>query len=385
MTRLRAASTHLATCLSALVLGAGAVVAVGCGSTDGSEFDDDSGFKDDRNADGGLGDGGGGGAAALFGACAQGVGSARLAPANLVFVYDRSGSMGDNQFEQNRSKRWDPVAKGMESFLKDPLSQTLNASLEFYPYGGSIPEACAWPYHEPDVPLQSLANPQAFLDKIAATNPEGGTPTKPALEGGVRYAKEVLASRPGEKAVVVLVTDGYPSFFDPDQNKVVDGCQDNNVAGVAQAASGAHAEGIDTWVIGVGPGLENLQQIAQAGGTNNLFTVSVDAPDATTKAFQDALTAIRQKSVACHFDIPPPPEGKVFDKSLVNVVIKDGAGQQVVVKQSPGCEVADAWQYDDAANPKKILLCPEACTKAQASEDSVVNIAFGCETQNVVR
>ena len=41
--------------------------------------------------------------------------------------------------------------------------------------------------------------------------------------------------------------------------------------------------------------------------------------------------------------------------------------------------VADAWYYDNAANPTKIILCPSMCTKANATPDAKLAALVGCK------
>ena len=41
--------------------------------------------------------------------------------------------------------------------------------------------------------------------------------------------------------------------------------------------------------------------------------------------------------------------------------------------------IADAWYYDNAANPTKIILCPSMCTQANASTDGKLEALVGCK------
>jgi len=55
-------------------------------------------------------------------------------------------------------------------------------------------------------------------------------------------------------------------------------------------------------VIGVGSALSNLNQIAQAGGTNSAFIV--DTNGNVGQQFIEALNAIRGAALACEYLIP---------------------------------------------------------------------------------
>src|SRR4051812_49240318 len=46
-------------------------------------------------------------------ACVSEVASAELAPTNLVFIYDKSGSMGDAATGFDPAKKWVPVGTGL--------------------------------------------------------------------------------------------------------------------------------------------------------------------------------------------------------------------------------------------------------------------------------
>ena len=101
------------------------------------------------------------------------------------------------------------------------------------------------------------------------------------------------------------------------------GCPNNDVAHVAAAAQAAYkgSPSIATYVIGVGPALDNLNTIAAAGGTGAASMVSVDNPTKTAETFQEALDKIRGQVLSCDFAMPKPPEGKALDIEAVNVAI----------------------------------------------------------------
>ena len=77
------------------------------------------------------------------------------------------------------------------------------------------------------------------------------------------------------------------------------GCDNNDIAHVSAEAAAAFkgSPSIPTYVIGVGPSLSNLNQIASAGGTKSAFMVSVADPSKTSTVFQQALDQIRGQCV----------------------------------------------------------------------------------------
>jgi hypothetical protein len=365
-----------------LSMGVGAVfglVAFACGTTESTftEGAENDGTPRTGNALPEIGPSGTGSA------CVTELKSAELAPTNLVMVYDKSGSMGDSATGFDAAQRWIPVNTGMKQFFADPYSKTVRASLQFFPLSDdNIQTACAHPYAIPAVPLTSAADP-AFGAALDRTMPSGGTPTLPALEGGIAYAKEVAASRPDDKTVVVLVTDGEPGFWDPQKNAYVPGCPNNDVVHVATAAKAARegAPSIPTYVVGVGPKLESLNAVAAAGGTNAAIMVDVNDPAATKSAIVGALDGIRRRELACDFAVPAPPSGQELDPYAVNVALKSADGPENLLSYSKDCGAADGWHYDDVQNPKRFLLCSASCEAARAGRDGKISIAFGCKTK----
>ncbi|MEY4579971.1 MAG: hypothetical protein RL701_4674, partial [Pseudomonadota bacterium] len=83
-----------------------------------------------------------------------------------------------------------------------------------------------------------------------------------------------------------------------------------------------------------------------------------------------------------NFAIPPPPAGENLDPSKVNVgYTAPGAPAEKLfgkVTDQTACSTEPGWHYDNAADPKQVMLCPSACD--QVSGGGTVGIAFGCET-----
>lgn len=358
---------------------------VACGSDGASEFGSGSGDQDPGN---GLPSGASLpelGPSGTQSACVSQVSGAELAPTNLVFMYDKSGSMGDAATGFDPARKWIPVGSGMKQFFGDAYSSTLRASLQFFPQNDiDIPSACGFAYGTPKVALTMASDP-AFIGALDSTKPTGGTPTLPALEGAIAYAKTVAASRPEDKTVVVLVTDGEPGFWDPGAKAFVPGCPNNDVAHVAAAAKAAYDAKIPTYVIGVGPSLTKLNQVAAAGGTGQAIMVDANDPAKTKEQIVNALNAIRSEVVACDFSIPPAPAGETLDPLAVNVVLENADGSEKILGYSKECAAPEGWRYDDAAAPKRIKLCQSACDAARASTAGKISLAFGCKTRVAVQ
>jgi hypothetical protein len=316
-------------------------------------------------------------------ACAKSTATAELTPVNLVVMYDKSASMGNTMEGFDPALKWTPVGTGMKAFLGDAASRGLDVSLQFFPLGATVDEACAAAYSTPRVPLAPLTDSTPFASAIDAMQPSGGTPTLPALTGAAAYARQVAQAAPSAKTAVVLVTDGEPGYRIAGQN--VTGCPDNDVDHVAALAK-ANLEGtppIATYVVGVGPSLDKLNAVASAGGTGQAIMVSVADPSRTATDFETALDAIRSSTLSCDFGFPQPPDGSTLDVNAVNVMWKTGAGDEHVVGYNLDCNGGTGWRYDNPSAPGRIQLCPSTCSTARGDRGGKITILFGCQTVTV--
>jgi len=180
-------------------------------------------------------------------------------------------------------------------------------------------------------------------------------------------------AHPGRASVVVLVTDGFPTECPP--KEITD------IAAIAQTAFQSDPP-IRTFVVGfnLGPGGENLKELAKAGGTDHPFLI--DSGD-IGQQFVDAMLSISSTTLQCDFDIPAAPKGMSFDPDLVKVEYTPNATkvpEEVVKVQNLGAcafNQNQGWYYDipPPAAPTKILVCPGTCTKFAAG---TIDIRLGC-------
>ena len=340
----------------------GLVAVVACSGGDGSGFPNGSnggGNPDASNPGFNIGGDGGSGGGGDLSQCATTTAQPNPVPVDLVFMFDKSGSMDQNS-------KWTSCASGLTSFFGDAKSAGMSASLQFFPQSA---ECSTNVYAAPQVALRALPDSTTFANAISANNPNGGTPTVPALTGAVQYAQSIASSKPGDKVAIVLVTDGEPN----DCNSTVQG-----VANVAASV----ASTIPTFVIGVG-NTGNLDAIAQAGGTNKATIVSTNSPQQTETDFQTALNAIRGITLACEYQLPPPPQGETFDENKVNVVYTPTNGGPQTLTYNQNCTGGTGWHYDDPNKPTKIELCGTTCSGVQAASGSI-SIVMGCATNGVI-
>lgn len=246
-------------------------------------------------------------------------------------------------------------------------------------------------YAAPAVEIQPLpAAAPALVASLNAQEPDGDTPTGPALRGAIAHAREWANAHPGHTVVAVLATDGLPTECLPD-NVGFTGTTSldtlvNEVTGVA-ADGLLGSPSISTFVIGVFSGTDtnapaNLERMAKAGGTNQAQIV--DTAGDVTKQFVAALNTVRTSRLACEFQLPPQPPGSALDFFQVNVAYREGAtaSNLFYVRSPDRCDpVSGGWYYDDLKGvaPSKIIVCPETCAAFQNASGSV-EIQLGCAT-----
>jgi Mg-chelatase subunit ChlD len=289
-------------------------------------------------------------------ACATSSAAGQGIPASLVFMFDRSGSMKDDN-------KWVASTSAMKAFFADPATQGLSASLQFFPQWDGKDLACnESAYKTPAVAMRPLPDGAQFASVIDGEKADGDTPTLPALTGAIAYAHDLAAA--GQKGAIVLVTDGEPNHCGSDVK---------TVSKVAAAA----AKDVKTYVIGVGDALKNLNAIAAAGGTGSAILVSTTNPSQIADSFKAALGTIASQAMSCDYTIPAPPDGQSIDPNKVNVQYTPTGGSGATLTYSKDC-TGEGWHYDDPAAPKQILLCPATCDVVMKDKGAKVNVFFGC-------
>lgn len=319
------------------------------------------------SSSGGAGDVGG-----LEGeACATASKAVEAPPVHLVFMIDRSGSMGNTKEAGNNLEvRWKPVVAGLDAFFADAANSNVSASLAYFAQGiskGSPKgmECDADTYAKPAVSMRQLPDANAFSSALGGVEPQGGTPTKPALQGAIAYAQQIKASLPaGEKVAIVLATDGDPN----DCSSTAE-----NVADVAAAVKAQ----IPTYVIGVGPDTTKLDTIAQGGGTNKAIMIKTANPAQVSADLRKAVGQIKAEQLGCSYPLPTPPDGKSLDVNAVNVDFTPANGKAQTLAYSADCTNANGWHYDSTSAPTEVVMCASSCNTLKAGAGKV-DIVFGC-------
>lgn len=314
-------------------------------------------------------------------------------PLDMYFLVDSSGSMAEPA--SVGASKWDLMSGALIDFLSDPRNAEIAVGVGYFPE--KVQPTCTAPaadclcipvinicftnaggscaaadYAAPSVPLGLPPAPDGVINSILGRQLAGGTPTRVALEGTYQYLETWASQNPGRKLATILATDGEPT-----------GCLGNSPAEAATLAAQALASAsqIQTFVIGVGRSLANLNQVAQAGGTSTAFLI--DASQDLAQGFAEALESIRTAAAPCAFEIPISTDEGPVDPSRVNVTFTPpGATQAVVVGKTfdgsaSSCGLDGGWYYDNPAAPSRIQLCGATC---EGSLKARVDVQFGCET-----
>lgn len=326
-----------------------------------------------------------------------------VVPSVYYLMLDSSGSMAQDLSgpleqildllgvgqEPPTPPKWEFAIDGLRGFLGDPASAGIELGLRYFPGDGQCDGSG---YDVPSVPLAPLPGNLAQIEaSLAARTPAGGTPLEGALHGVTSYCLQLNAQRPDVSCVAVLITDGAAD----------DECSAQSAAALAGIAADAFAQGVPTYVAGMGGAdLAVLDTIGEAGGGDCTRDAAGFACDLTANAtaFRDALSGIRDRTrsvtrseprvdrivqvLPCEWEIPEPEAGARFDPARVNVEVSTSVGAQALgnVTLEANCGAEGGWYYDDASAPTRIRACPGTCEQLRARPEAKVDLLFGCAT-----
>ena len=330
--------------------------------------------------------------------CAGDVAQAQLTQVNILFLLDKSGSMGYQNNAtagtwDNCAERWNPVVDTLNQFFTQPDSGRIYASLSFLPADGDNTTICNPTSYSSGstaslkVPLTLLNATgrlkfQAFLCDCAngtapSSNtcivPAGGTPTRPALQGTMDYASTIAGKYPGSITVIVLITDGDPSFYCAGSapGGVCNSCDDltngcstsgtnctdqqteiDKITAIIQAFSGTSGSNPNSvYIVGVGADLSSssaFEDWSNASGNQGIDLRNLSGSDAATK-LMNSLQAIRKTSLKCNFSVPVPNGGSQVDASKTFVYYSStatGKGQYINQTSDGTANTCKTTEYD---------------------------------------
>ena len=87
-----------------------------------------------------------------------------------------------------------------------------------------------------------------------------------------------------------------------------------------------------------------------------------------------AINMIRDKTLACDFEIKAPPTGFSVDSRTVSVRQKMTDGSYQTILPNPN----DGWSFDNADTPKRVFLNGNACRKYREAGGDV-EVVLACK------
>ena len=300
-------------------------------------------------------------------------------PLDIYILFDQSGSMSTPTADGDAT-RIDLVREAVAEFVQQPESAGMGVGLGLFgqePLGATSCDPLAYATPALDIAVVPAAAP-SIIQSLEAVTPTGETPTGAAIQGACGYARGYWEAHPGHAVVLLLVTDGEPKAPITSDAGGCDPTLEEASAAAAECAAGRVA--IETYVLGVGPALQNLHQIAEAGGTREAYLVESDS----RAAILDALNQIRGEAVVpCELDIGASRFEDGLDYDQVNLIYSDAACEQNTVANvgsADGCDQqAGGWYYDDAGAPTTIVLCPATCDDVSVPGAQLL-FSIGCRT-----
>jgi hypothetical protein len=293
-------------------------------------------------------------------------------PLDIYVMFDTSGSMLNDVGGKTRLQA---IQQAAAEFLRDPASAGIGVGIGYFGYQPIGSTSCdAALYATPDVVVST--DHEAVIASLEARAPTGETPTAAALRGACEYARSEKSEHPERGLVILLMTDGKP---EAPVSCPSGGCcptLDDATQAAADCASGP--SGLPTYVLGVGPELGNLDQIAAAGKTRAAYLVG---DQNVTESVIAALNKIRGDAVIpCELEIPQPGDGRALDYSQVNVVYATSGcnfAPAYFVESAASCDEAGGWYYDDPSAPSRVELCGATCQEVSIP-GAALRFAIGC-------
>ncbi|RYZ09104.1 MAG: VWA domain-containing protein [Myxococcales bacterium] len=312
--------------------------------------------------------------------CAAQAYEGEAVPLDIYIMFDQSGSMLN---DVGGVTRMEAVQRATSTFLRDQASAEIRVGVGYFGFQPIGSTSCvAEDYASPSVAV--TLDHEAVLSSLGEREPTGETPTGAAIRGACSYAQEWKEANADHSVVLLLLTDGEPKAPMSCSSGACCPTLDDAVEAAAECRTGK--PGIETYVLGVGPFLDNLEQIAQAGGTEHAYLIGDQ--DVEQKVLQ-ALNSIRgAASIPCELKLPEPTGGTPLDYGLVNVAYQDSGCALSTIYNVPSAASCDpeagGWYYDDPGAPSSIQLCGASCDLVSAPGGRLA-FTVGCETKVLVK
>lgn len=294
---------------------------------------------------------------------------ARIQPANVMLVLDKSGSMSKNKWLDHdvERTRWESLYKTVE-FMVGQFNQSVRFGMKLFP-GKDAKDNVDTCKVAPgvEVPIADM-NGQAIMAGMPGPQEPvlGGTPAVTGYTRAVEYLKSVAQAGDTRRRIIILVMDG----------RVAD-CDEQHGDLVTKAEEAKNA-GIMTFVVGidVDPSTQegfqldgDLRSLAKAGGTTNYFDSS------NPQKLRTAMEEIVGRISDCRVPLTVQPQSP--DWATVEV---GGASFRWLGAAAKSCEAANlapeqgGFIYVDMDGKKAMNLCGQACTNYINTGNVKVNI-----------
>jgi hypothetical protein len=135
-------------------------------------------------------------------------------------------------------------------------------------------------------------------------------------------------------------------------------------------------------VLGVGPSLDNLNRIAEAGETGKAHLVAQDS----SQGVLDALNAIRgEAQLPCEINIAPAGNGATLNYDATDVVFMDDQCVVTRILQVDGAEGCSdeegGWYFTELGEERTLTLCDRSCADVKQPEAQFFySVGCGIET-----
>ncbi|HMA95824.1 MAG TPA: vWA domain-containing protein [Polyangiaceae bacterium] len=313
-------------------------------------------------------------------------------PLDIFVMFDRSGSMCscvDPPMNGNpcpdptcKKTRLQAIREAMSAFMVDNGSNGLGIGLGYFgqqPIGAADcrPET----YAVPSVTISGLPeNSTSMMASLNTADPIGETPTGGAIRGACTYARQWKSAHAEREVVILFVTDGEPKAPVTCPNGEGACCPTLVDANQAAAECLSGSIRIKTYVLGVGPFLQNLDQIANAGGTSRAYLV--EGGDVAQEVL-NALNEIRgNATIPCDFALPTSDPGRQVDLGKINIAYANSDCNGRVfyhVESANACTGQGGWYYDNPNQPSRVQLCPSSCNEVSGPSGKLA-FYIGCNT-----
>ena len=299
----------------------------------------------------------------------------QLAPVDIVFAIDTSGSMSD---EKNFVQQYMNVFS-QQIFLAN-IDHHVVMIAEASPEGpcinvplgsGSCPADTNLPEYLHVVEGVGSSN---SLEKILSTHTLWSSSIRP------NSVKHLVVVSDDDSSMDANTFDAAFKALDPDYaNYFFHAIVAFDAPDELECLGGASCCAASLIPLAADTGQVYLNLVSLTGGV---------AGDLCDQEFGPVFDEIAQQvqattPLACEWEIPEPPEGETFDPNKVNVeLVLDNVAESVYYVDSvDDCMGGDGWYYyPDAVTPETIRICPETCERVQSATQAQVDILFGCAT-----